>query len=293
LPDYKAEFARHTELRTLADALQGADVFLGVSGANLLEPALLKSMAPQPVIFALANPDPEIRPEAAHAVRNDVIVATGRSDFPNQVNNVLCFPFIFRGALDVRASTIDDGMKVAAAHAIAQLAKESVPAEVLAAYPERREFAFRPRIHLAGTHGSAAARSRRGRGGGCRRTFGCRSTALPRSIPENLIAHVAQAIHSRRGARAVDSTAASAAWQAGQITTAATARGIPSHWATAFAAFPARRCLVRLRMPRRHGMVEDLDVHGRAVGRRAQPFNNPTNSVATAQQSLQSPENGF
>lgn len=148
LPDYKAEFARHTELRTLADALRGADVFLGVSGANLLEPALLASMAPQPVIFALANPDPEIRPEAAHAVRKDVIVATGRSDFPNQVNNVLCFPFIFRGALDVRASTIDDGMKVAAAHAIATLAKESVPAEVLAAYPNVASLHFGPEYIL-------------------------------------------------------------------------------------------------------------------------------------------------
>ena len=135
LPDYKAEFARHTDQRTLADAMRGADVFIGVSGANLLAPELLASMAAKPVVFALANPDPEIRPEAAHAVRKDVIVATGRSDFPNQVNNVLCFPFIFRGALDVRAHTVDDAMKVAAAHAIAQLAREAVPTEVLAAYP--------------------------------------------------------------------------------------------------------------------------------------------------------------
>jgi malate dehydrogenase (oxaloacetate-decarboxylating)(NADP+) len=98
LPPYKAEFANTTEARTLADALAGADVFIGVSGANLLSADLLASMAPRPVIFALANPDPEIRPEAARAVRDDVIVATGRSDFPNQVNNVLCFPFIFRVA---------------------------------------------------------------------------------------------------------------------------------------------------------------------------------------------------
>ena len=148
LPAYKAEFARKTPHRTLADALRGADVFLGVSGANLLAPELLASMAAKPVIFALANPDPEIRPEAARAVRNDVIVATGRSDFANQVNNVLCFPFIFRGARDVRARTIDDGMKVAAAHAIATLAREPVPAEILAAYPGVTSLHFGPEYIL-------------------------------------------------------------------------------------------------------------------------------------------------
>ena len=106
LPDYKAEFARHTSARTLADALQGADVFIGVSAGGLLDAELLRAMAPKPVIFALANPEPEVRPSVARDIRDDVIVATGRSDFPNQVNNVLCFPFIFRGALDVRAHAI-------------------------------------------------------------------------------------------------------------------------------------------------------------------------------------------
>jgi malate dehydrogenase (oxaloacetate-decarboxylating)(NADP+) len=134
LPGYKAQFAVTTERRTLEDALDGADVFIGVSGADLLSADLLRAMAPRPVIFALANPDPEIRPEKAHAIRDDVIVATGRSDFPNQVNNVLCFPFIFRGALDVRASAINEEMKVAAVEAIAAIAREPVPPEIIAAY---------------------------------------------------------------------------------------------------------------------------------------------------------------
>ena len=148
LPPYKAEFANTTEARTLADALAGADVFIGVSGANLLSADLLASMAPRPVIFALANPDPEIRPEAARAVRDDVIVATGRSDFPNQVNNVLCFPFIFRGALDVRATNINEAMKIAAVEAIAALAREPVPAEVLAAYDGVATLSFGPEYIL-------------------------------------------------------------------------------------------------------------------------------------------------
>jgi malate dehydrogenase (oxaloacetate-decarboxylating)(NADP+) len=148
LPSYKAEFANTTEARTLADALAGADVFIGVSGANLLSADLLASMAPRPVIFALANPDPEIRPEAARAVRDDVIVATGRSDFPNQVNNVLCFPFIFRGALDVRATDINEAMKIAAVEAIAALAREPVPAEVLAAYEGVAALSFGPEYIL-------------------------------------------------------------------------------------------------------------------------------------------------
>jgi malate dehydrogenase (oxaloacetate-decarboxylating)(NADP+) len=122
LPPYKAQFARDMTHRTLDDALAGADVFLGVSGADLLSPALLASMAPRPIIFALSNPDPEIRPELAHRIRDDVIVATGRSDYPNQVNNVLGFPFIFRGALDVRATRINDAMKMAAVAAIAAIA---------------------------------------------------------------------------------------------------------------------------------------------------------------------------
>ncbi|HSG89869.1 MAG TPA: malic enzyme-like NAD(P)-binding protein [Pseudomonadales bacterium] len=148
LPPYKAQFAVDTNCRTLADALHGADVFLGVSGANLLSPELLASMAPKPVIFALANPDPEIRPELAREVRDDVIVATGRSDYPNQVNNVLCFPFIFRGALDVRASTINEEMKLAAVKAIAQIAREPVPAEVLAAYEGVASLDFGPEYIL-------------------------------------------------------------------------------------------------------------------------------------------------
>lgn len=134
LNQYKAAFAHETDKRTLQDALDGADVFIGVSSANLLTPEMLKTMAPDPVVFALANPDPEIIPEVAREAREDVIVATGRSDYPNQVNNVLGFPFIFRGALDVRAREINDAMKIAAVHAIRDIAKQPVPEEVRAAY---------------------------------------------------------------------------------------------------------------------------------------------------------------
>ncbi len=134
LSSYKQEFARPTKHRTLADALTGADVFIGVSAANLLTPELLQRMAPRPIVFGLANPDPEIRPEVAHAARQDLIIATGRSDYPNQINNVLGFPFIFRGALDVRARRIDRSMCIAAVRALAQLAREPVPAEVMRAY---------------------------------------------------------------------------------------------------------------------------------------------------------------
>jgi len=133
LNEYKKLFANNTDKRTLEDVIDGADVFVGVSGPDLLSPEHVKMMAEKPVIFACSNPDPEIKPEVALAAREDVIIATGRSDYPNQVNNVLCFPFIFRGALDVRARTINDEMKVAAVHAIRSLAKEEVPAEVLAA----------------------------------------------------------------------------------------------------------------------------------------------------------------
>jgi len=131
---HKAEFALETEARTLDDALDGADVFIGVSGPDLLQPEQLKRMALRPVVFALSNPDPEIRPEVALAVRDDLIMATGRSDYPNQVNNVLGFPFIFRGALDVRARAINPAMHVAAVHALAELAREPVPETVLTAY---------------------------------------------------------------------------------------------------------------------------------------------------------------
>ena len=133
LNEYKKLFANNTDLRTLADAIDGADIFIGVSGPNLLSPELLKTMAENPIVFACSNPDPEIKPELAHDVRDDLIMATGRSDYPNQVNNVLCFPFIFRGALDVRARTINDEMKIAAVYAISEIAKEPVPDEVLKA----------------------------------------------------------------------------------------------------------------------------------------------------------------
>ena len=129
--EYKAEFANNTDKRTLEDACADADAFVGLSGSNLLSPEVLKKMAPNPIIFACSNPDPEIAPALARETRDDIIMATGRSDFPNQVNNVLGFPFIFRGALDVRATEINEAMKVAAVHAIKDLAKENVPQEVL------------------------------------------------------------------------------------------------------------------------------------------------------------------
>ena len=131
---WKSAHAIDTDRRTLDDAMEGADVFFGLSVAGALTPAMVKRMAKNPIIFAMANPDPEITPEDAHAVRGDVIMATGRSDYPNQVNNVLGFPYIFRGALDVRAKTINDEMKIAAANALAELAREDVPDEVAAAY---------------------------------------------------------------------------------------------------------------------------------------------------------------
>ena len=115
----------------MSDAINGADVFVGLSGANLLSEEMLRTMAPKPIVFACSNPDPEIEPELALSIRDDLIVATGRSDYPNQVNNVLGFPFIFRGALDVRATAINEEMKVAAVHAIRELAKEAVPQVVI------------------------------------------------------------------------------------------------------------------------------------------------------------------
>ncbi len=137
---WKSAHAADTDARTLADALQGADVFLGLSVAGALTPEMVKTMAPKPIIFAMANPDPEITPADALAAVPDAIVATGRSDYPNQVNNVLGFPFIFRGALDVRATTINEEMKVAAAHALAALARQQVPEEVAAAYGVAHKF---------------------------------------------------------------------------------------------------------------------------------------------------------
>ncbi|HKY85058.1 MAG TPA: NADP-dependent malic enzyme [Anaerolineales bacterium] len=132
--EYKARFAARTKARTLADAVRDADVFYGLSAADLLTAEMVKTMAKRPLIFAMANPDPEIRYEVAKGVRPDAIVATGRSDYPNQINNVLGFPFIFRGALDVRARAINEEMKVAAAQALARLAKQDVPDSVLHAY---------------------------------------------------------------------------------------------------------------------------------------------------------------
>lgn len=134
LNKYKQRFVLDTDARTLADAVRGADVFYGLSVANVMTPDMVKSMAPDPVIFAMANPDPEIKPELAKEARKDVIIATGRSDYANQVNNVLGFPFIFRGALDVRASAINDDMKFAASKALSALAKEDVPDSVIRAY---------------------------------------------------------------------------------------------------------------------------------------------------------------
>lgn len=134
LSEEKAEFAIATEAKTLEDAIEGADMFLGLSVAGALTKEMVATMAPEPVIFALANPVPEIMPEEIKAVRSDAIIATGRSDYPNQTNNVLGFPFIFRGALDVRAKKITEGMKLAAAYALAALAKEPVPYYVKAAY---------------------------------------------------------------------------------------------------------------------------------------------------------------
>jgi len=132
--EYKARFAADSKARTLADAVRGADLFYGLSAANLLTPEMVRTMADRPLIFAMANPDPEIRYELAKGARPDAIVATGRSDYPNQINNVLGFPYIFRGALDVRARAINEEMKVAAAHALADLAKQDVPDSVLHAY---------------------------------------------------------------------------------------------------------------------------------------------------------------
>jgi malate dehydrogenase (oxaloacetate-decarboxylating)(NADP+) len=131
---WKAAHANKTKARTLAEAMVGADVFLGLSKKGAVSKEMVKSMAKRPIIFAMANPDPEITPEEVKEVRDDAVIATGRSDYPNQINNVLCFPYMFRGALDVRASTINDAMKSAAAHALANLAREDVPDEVAAAY---------------------------------------------------------------------------------------------------------------------------------------------------------------
>lgn len=140
---WKEQFAANTSHRTLADAAQGADVLIGLSSKGAFTADMVRSMATKPIIFAMANPDPEIRPEEVKSHVPDAIMATGRSDYPNQINNVLCFPFLFRGALDCRAKEINQAMKVAAAQAIAELAKEEVPASVLTAY-KKEKLSFGP-----------------------------------------------------------------------------------------------------------------------------------------------------
>ena len=137
---WKSGYAVKTKARSLAEALEGADVFFGLSAKGAMTQDMVKSMAAKPIIFAMANPDPEITVEEVAAVRDDAIMATGRSDYPNQINNVLGFPYIFRGALDVRATTINMEMKIAAAHALAELAREDVPDEVAAAYGARPKY---------------------------------------------------------------------------------------------------------------------------------------------------------
>ncbi len=143
MDDDKRQYMQKTDKRKLAEVIEGADVFLGLSAGGVLKPAMVASMAPKPVIFALANPNPEIAPEDAHAVRSDIIMATGRTDYPNQVNNVLCFPYIFRGALDSGATTITDEMEIAAVHAIAELA-QAEQSEVVAAAYAGEQLAFGP-----------------------------------------------------------------------------------------------------------------------------------------------------
>lgn len=143
LNPFKWAVAADTEKRTLEDAMADCDIFIGVSGPNLISREMLASMAPNPIVFALSNPVPEIRPKVVASVRDDVIMATGRSDYPNQVNNVLGFPFIFRGALDVRASRINEDMQIAAVHALKDLTHEPVPQDVLEAY-DLTELTFGP-----------------------------------------------------------------------------------------------------------------------------------------------------
>ena len=141
LNEYKAEFANDTDKRTPMDAMKEADIFIGVSGPDLLTPDMLKAMAPNPIVFALSNPSPEIQPDLAHQTRDDILMATGRSDYPNQVNNVLGFPYIFRGAMDAHAHSITQEMHIAAVHAICTLTHDPVPQEVLDPYElEHLEF---------------------------------------------------------------------------------------------------------------------------------------------------------
>lgn len=144
LNSYKSNFAITTHKRTLIDAMQDSDVLIGVSGPNLITADMINSMAKKPIVFALSNPDPEINPELALSIRDDLILATGRSDYSNQINNVLCFPYIFRGALDVRAKVINQEMLTAAVHAIKDLAKEPVPQSIINTYKDGNNLKFGP-----------------------------------------------------------------------------------------------------------------------------------------------------
>ena len=168
---WKSGYAAKTKARSLADALEGADAFFGLSAAGAVTKAMVKSMAPKPIIFAMANPDPEITPEEVAEVRPDAITATGRSDYPNQINNVLGFPFIFRGALDVQASTINEAMKIAAARALADLAREDVPDLVAAAFMGRQvkygpDYIIPAPVRSSPHHARAARRRQGGHGDG-------------------------------------------------------------------------------------------------------------------------------
>ncbi len=200
---WKSAHAADTDARTLADAMRGADVFLGVSAKGAVTQAMLEGMAPNPVIFAMANPDPEITPEEAHDVRPDAIVATGRSDYPNQVNNVLGFPYLFRGALDIHARAINDEMKIACAHALAELAREDVPDEVAVAYGRKLSFGrdyiiptpFDPRL----IHVVPPAVARAGMDTGVARRPIIDMDAYVRSLKARMdpTAGILQAIHAR------------------------------------------------------------------------------------------------
>jgi len=142
--EWKEKYVADTEARTLEEALVGADVFVGVSVKDALKPEWLKTMNEKPIIFALANPDPEITPEVAKESVPGAIIATGRSDYPNQINNVMCFPYLFRGALDVRSRNITENMKIAAANALAELAREDVPQEIKDLFSDREDMKFGP-----------------------------------------------------------------------------------------------------------------------------------------------------
>ncbi len=172
----KARYAQTTKLRTLADVMPGADVFLGCSTGGVLTQEMVKGMAEQPIILALANPEPEIRPELAKAVRPDCIIATGRSDYPNQVNNVLCFPYIFRGALDSGATKITAAMKLACVKEIADLAKAEISEEVASAYAGQ-ELAFGKGLHHSEALRFAADPAHRAGGGSCGGGIGCGDAA--------------------------------------------------------------------------------------------------------------------